>query len=398
MKNNFDVIIIGGGAAGLMCAAYLCSLNKSLNICIIEKNTRVGKKILATGNGRCNLENLSASSNDYFSDDTHKIDMILSEFDVNRVLSFFEDNLGLVTDSIDNLVYPVTYKAATVLDCIRFYCEGITIITETVTSVNKNDDSFEVCFKSGSYTADNLVLAVGGAAAPSTGSDGSLFSVVKKLAGSDSFTKITPALVPFKTSDSDIKTLSGNRFKCTVTLEDFIEEGEILFTDYGVSGIVVMQLSRKYYEFTEKASKSVDILIDFLPKYSLDKKTEIVRKLISSFSDRPVPLALTGLINRQLAEVVVKRSGSNPVDIAKTLNSFKLTVTGTLGFDNAQVTRGGLKMSALSSNLELLKSPKCYACGELLNVDGPCGGYNLHWAWASAMKVADSIIKDSIND
>ena len=396
MKNNFDVIIIGGGAAGLMCAAYLCSQNKSLDVCIIEKNNRVGKKILATGNGRCNLENLTINSTDYYSDDCSKVNSVLSEFDVNHVLSFFENELGLMTDCNDNLVYPVTFKAATVLDCLRFYTKNITTITEPVTSVNKIDDKYQVCCKNEKYAATNLVFAVGGAAAPSTGSDGSMFPVIKKIAGNDSFTKILPALVPFKTSDNDIKSLSGNRFKCRVSMEGYEEEGEILFTDYGVSGIVIMQLSRMYYELTEKGNKSCDISVDLLPKYSLEEKTAVISKLIKTFPDRSVASALTGLINRQLAEVIIKRSGNDPAVIAKTLHSFKLTVTGTLGFDNAQVTRGGLKLSTVNDNLELLNSAKCYACGELLNVDGPCGGYNLHWAWASAMKVADSIIKDSL--
>ncbi|MCQ2515667.1 MAG: aminoacetone oxidase family FAD-binding enzyme [Saccharofermentans sp.] len=396
MKNNFDVIIIGGGAAGLMCAAYLCSKNKSLDVCLIERNSRVGKKILVTGNGRCNLENLDISVEDYYSDDNSKLKSILTDYDTDSVLSFFEQNLGMHTDSLDNLVYPITFKATTVLDCLRFYTENITTITEQVVSINKFDEKYQVLVKSGQFTANSLVLAVGGAAAPYTGSDGSLFPVIKKLAGKDSFTKILPALVPFKTSDSDIKALSGNRFKCTVTINNHTEQGEMLFTDYGVSGIVVMQLSRFYYESVEKGIKSVDVLIDLLPKYSLEEKKEIVSNLISSFPDRSSTLALTGLINRQLAEVVVKRSGNNPTSIANTLHNFKLTVTGTLGFDNAQVTRGGLKLTALNDNLELLNSSKCYACGELLNVDGPCGGYNLHWAWASAMKVADSIIKDSL--
>lgn len=391
MKDNFDICIIGGGASGLMCAAYLYSLNSSFKVAIIERNERVGKKLLATGNGRCNFENLSCVASDYYSDDSSKLKNILEEYDVKGVLSFFENSLGVVFDNNDDLVYPITYKATTILDSLRFYLDKITTINEIVNDVKVEDELYVI---NGTYSCKYLVFSCGGASAPSTGSDGSLFKVVSKLAGKDSFTRIYPALVPFKTSDKDLKVLSGQRIKCKATLEDYKEEGELLFTDYGVSGILIMQLSRRYYELISAGKKPSCIDVDLFPKLSLKEKEDVVSKLLSSFPNRSEVQALTGLLNRQMAEVVLKRSGKTPSDIAFTLHNFRINIVGTLGFDNSQVTRGGLKLTYVNDNLELNNSRRCFACGELLNVDGPCGGYNLNWAWASAMKVASSIIED----
>jgi len=390
MKDNFDVIIIGGGAAGLMCAAYLFSQKKDLNICIFEKNDRVGKKLLSTGNGRCNYENLNACSKDYYSDDSSRIDEILSEFNVNRIIDFFEDELGVISDNIENLVYPITYKSSTILDSLRFYTKIVTVINSAVTSIKNENGNYVV---NGDYSSSRIVFSCGGAAAPATGSDGNLFAQINNIAGKNSFTKIYPALVPLKSSDSDIKPLSGQRIKCKATLSDRTEEGELLFTDYGVSGIMVMQLSRYYYELLANGKTVNYIELDLLPKFSLDEKVKVIDKLFNNFPERTKVQALTGLLNRQLAEVVLKRSGNTSKDIAGNINSFKINITGTMGFENSQVTRGGLKLSYLNDSLEFVNSPNCFACGELLNVDGPCGGYNLNWAWASAMKVADSIIK-----
>ena len=391
-SNSYDVIIIGAGAAGLMCAAALYNENPSFKVLIIDRNNKPGRKLLATGNGRCNFTNLNIKSSCYNTDDERKLSTILHVFDSSKIIDFFNKKIGVIADYKNDLVYPITYQSKTVTDALAASASSARFELNTeVTSVVRDDMDYVV---NGCYRAYNIVFACGGVSLPDSGSNGSLYSVIKGLSGADSFEKLLPSLVPLKTSDKDLKKLTGIRQECIVSMDGLTEEGEILFTDYGVSGICIMQLSGHYNHALASGKKIPSLSVDLIPKMDKDKKLIVVEDLLRRFKDRGPVDALSGLIKKPLAEVVIGRSDGTSADIARILGDFKISLAGSLGFNNAQVTSGGLKLKNVTNGLEIINSPGAYVCGEALNVDGLCGGFNLHWAWASALTVASAISDD----
>ncbi len=387
-NNKYDVIIIGAGAAGLMCAAALYNADSSLRVLVLEKNSKPGRKLLATGNGRCNYTNRNVTSLCYNTDDNAKLTKILHAFGPAKITSFFENNLGIITDYKNDLAYPITYQSKTVADALASASNARFEYDTEVKSVVREGMNVIV---NGVYTALYVVFACGGVSLPDSGSDGSLYPVLKGMAGSDSFERLIPSLVPLKSSDKDLRKLSGIRQECIVKMDGREERGEILFTDYGISGICVMQLSG-YYNRSLTSGKPVKYLtVDLIPSMDLKTKKKVIGDLLNRFNDRDKASAISGLIKKPIAEVAVARSDGTPNGIASVIHDFRINLTGSLGFENAQVTSGGLKLSAVTDGLELKKCPGIFVCGEALNVDGLCGGYNLHWAWASAMTVAESI-------
>jgi len=387
-NNKYDVIIIGAGAAGLMCAAALYNADSSLRVLVLEKNSKPGRKLLATGNGRCNYTNRNVTSSCYNTDDNAKLTKILHAFGPAKITSFFENNLGIITDYKNDLAYPITYQSKTVADALASASNARFEYDTEVKSVVREGMNVIV---NGVYTALYVVFACGGVSLPDSGSDGSLYPVLKGMAGSDSFERLIPSLVPLKSSDKDLRKLSGIRQECIVKMDGREERGEILFTDYGISGICVMQLSG-YYNRSLTSGKPVKYLtVDLIPSMDLKTKKKVIGDLLNRFNDRDKASAISGLIKKPIAEVAVARSDGTPNGIASVIHDFRINLTGSLGFENAQVTSGGLKLSAVTDGLELKKCPGIFVCGEALNVDGLCGGYNLHWAWASAMTVAESI-------
>lgn len=387
-NNKYDVIIIGAGAAGLMCAAALYNADSSLRVLVLEKNSKPGRKLLATGNGRCNYTNRNVTSSCYNTDDNAKLTKILHAFGPAKITSFFENNLGIITDYKNDLAYPITYQSKTVADALASASNARFEYDTEVKSVEREGMNVIV---NGVYTALYVVFACGGVSLPDSGSDGSLYPVLKGMAGSDSFERLIPSLVPLKSSDKDLRKLSGIRQECIVKMDGREERGEILFTDYGISGICVMQLSG-YYNRSLTSGKPVKYLtVDLIPSMDLKTKKKVIGDLLNRFNDRDKASAISGLIKMPIAEVAVARSDGTPDGIASVIHDFRINLTGSLGFENAQVTSGGLKLSAVTDGLELKKCPGIFVCGEALNVDGLCGGYNLHWAWASAMTVAESI-------
>ena len=387
-NNKYDVIIIGAGAAGLMCAAALYNADSSLRVLVLEKNSKPGRKLLATGNGRCNYTNRNVTSSCYNTDDNAKLTKILHAFGPSKITSFFENNLGIITDYKNDLAYPITYQSKTVADALASASNARFEYDTEVKSVVREGMNVIV---NGVYTALYVVFACGGVSLPDSGSDGSLYPVLKGMAGSDSFERLIPSLVPLKSSDKDLRKLSGIRQECIVKMDGREERGEILFTDYGISGICVMQLSG-YYNRSLTTGKPVKYLtVDLIPSMDLKTKKKVIGDLLNRFNDRDKASAISGLIKKPIAEVAVARSDGTPNGIASVIHDFRINLTGSLGFENAQITSGGLKLSAVTDGLELKKCPGIFVCGEALNVDGLCGGYNLHWAWSSAMTVAESI-------
>lgn len=408
--SDFDVLIIGAGSAGLMCASRLCFYKKKyakdMRIGVVDSNSKIGRKLAITGNGRCNLTNLELDSSLFASDDLSKVESIISSFNVEDTLDYFSSELGLLTISKNELVYPITNKSSSVIDCFRNYLADnqVDIIFDSkVIGCDYIDDTYLVKTGSATYKTKNLVIATGGASYKMTGSDGSGYKLMNKFVSRDKFSQIKPSLVQLVSNDTDIKVLSGTRINCEVQLFEnndsvAVEQGELLFTDSGVSGICIMQLSRylnkgRYY-----------VLVDMFPELSTEFLTKYLFDLREMFADRSVSDALSGIILKPITEVILNRLNIKLTDrisalndssinrLAGQLKSFRIMIAGTEDLDKAQVTSGGLNLGALSTELEVNGYNGLYACGEILNVDGPCGGYNLQWAWSSADSVARGVI------
>lgn len=390
-NTSYDVIIIGAGAAGLMCAAALYNVNPSLKVLVLDKNNKPGRKLLATGNGRCNYTNKNISTAFYNTDDYAKLTKILHAYSFEKITAYFQKTLGVITDYKNDLAYPITYQSKTIVDALVNASSSRFEYNTEVTTVVRDGMNYIV---NGVYSALYVVFACGGVSLPDSGSNGSLYPVIKGLAGNDSFERLLPSLVPLRSSDKDLKKLSGIRQECIVSMDGHEERGEILFTDYGISGICIMQLSG-YYNRSAASGKAVkELSVDLIPSMDIKRKKAVINDFLRRFDGRDKADALSGLLKKPLAEVVVSRSDGTPDDIARITGDFRISLAGSLGFENAQVTSGGLKLHSVNDGLELKNCPGVYVCGEALNVDGICGGYNLHWAWASALTAADSIIDE----
>lgn len=396
IQKKFDVIIIGGGASGLFLASQL---PPALSVAIIEGNDRVGKKLLATGNGKCNLTNLDMNIVHY--NKPSFVEDFLDRFDAHDTIASFE-KMGLVTKVIDKRVYPYSECASSVLDVLRRAVEknGTTLCTShfanfienfndtfTVSGVVKNDKAPNEAF---CYQSDIVVLATG---SPATFGKDSL-SLYGGLG--HKMRPYAPALVPIKTNKEPIKGLQGVRVKAGVRIGYRYEVGEVLFKDFGVSGIAVFNLSS---ELARGRAKIGDTLtIDFMPEYS---KAEVEEILIKRNSNSTLSELLLGTFHSRVQDRLIAYCGCKPEDdarskigaIASAIKSYKLTIEGLGDASLAQVMSGGLDVREFDENLMSLKVKNAYAIGEAVDVDGDCGGYNLQWAFSSAKAVASAIAK-----
>lgn len=393
----YQVAVIGGGASGMCAAIAAKRKNRALNVIIIEALPRVGKKILATGNGRCNLTNYNASVKDY---NTDFVSDVLQKYSPEKVIDFFK-SIGLMTTAdSEGRVYPMSNTASSVLDCLRFEIEKLgieTVCEEHVDSVIKKDGFFTVNRK---YKAQNVILATGGKSSPSQGSDGSGYAILNSFG--HKLTPTYPALVQLTVSEN-VKSLKGVRVKANVKLSDSddiicMSKGEVLFTDYGLSGIAIMDISRKV-----KNEKYVCYL-DIVPSLNEKDIADFITRCKMNNPAMTVENTLGGIIPKKAGQYILKEckikadfqlSRINDYminSICKKLKNLRFNVTGTNGFKNAQITAGGADVREFDSRtLESKKIKGLYCTGELLNVDAICGGFNLQWAWASGLTVGDSV-------
>ncbi len=393
---KFDVIIIGGGAAGLFLASQLPG---GMRIGLLESNERVGKKLLATGNGKCNLTNLDMNIVHY--NKPMFVEEFLDKFDAHDTIASFE-KMGLVTKVIDKRVYPYSESAATVLDILRRAVERnhVEVLTShfvnfveayndifNVSGVIKHEDKPNEAY---TYTCDNVVLATG---SPATfGRDStSLYTGL-----GHTVRPMTPSLVPIKTDKAPIKGLQGVRVKAGVRIGYRYEVGEVLFKDFGVSGIAVFNMSA---EIARGRAKAGDMLtIDFMPEYSKAEVEDIMRKRDNGGT---VGDLLVGTFHSRVQERIMDMAGVSADDkavskigaIANAIKNFRLTIEGLGDTSLAQVMSGGLNVKEFDDNLMSMHSKGAYAIGEALDIDGDCGGYNLQWAFSSAKAVAVAIAK-----
>ena len=397
--NRHKLIIIGCGASGMAAAISAAVYEK--DILILERNPVPGKKIPATGNGKCNFTNLNieqgflrSSSGDPFS--------FCSRFDSSDTLRFFE-RLGIPAYIRNGYCYPASGQAASVRDALylRITELGIHVEFDTrVTAITKNDSGFVLAAGQKTYFCEKLIIAAGGEASPCFGTDGSFYYICKKLG--HSVIQPLPALVGLILSHNRIKELTGVRQEARISLraddkELYTEAGEIIFNKTGISGIPVMN-SARFAAYALNDGQTVSLSIDFFPDMSSEQLKAIVfDRYMRGSSD--IFKSLTGVLNDKLIAVILERCGVNTDfssrgsdaeavfgRIVSEMKSFILTVSGTAGFENAQTTAGGIPLSELNpETMESTVCPGLYIVGELADVDGICGGYNLQWAWATGV-------------
>lgn len=398
MKYNCDVLVIGGGAAGL--SAALSASEQGASVILLEGAPRVGRKILASGNGRCNLANLGPLR--YWGDENFAR-QVLSHCSVRRVLSWV-DSLGLVTvEEEGGRVYPGTGQAASVLDVLRgaLARRGVREICDApVGRIEKKQTGFRVRWKENEAEAGCVIVACGGMAGGKLGHDGKAYGLLTDWG--HTLVAPRPALTQLIAVPGAVKGLSGLRLPALLTLCNggkpvSAAQGEVLFTDYGVSGVCAMQLSRDTQTLLDGGQKPV-LYVDFSPMLGLIPRrydrVEVkdpfihVNAVAECLENRrhmlPQDALLLGLAPRLLAQ---RLQGSKDMGaLARSLAAFSIPLTGVRGFDYAQVTQGGLRCSEFSpATMESRLCPGLYCAGEMLDVDGDCGGYNLQFAFASGI-------------
>ena len=396
---EYDLIIVGGGASGLAAALSAANKYKEIRILIIEQLARVGKKILVTGNGRCNLTNLNAENHSYRNSEFAS--NALNKYNPGKVIGFF-NSLGLETyTDTAGRVYPRSNSATSVLDCLRYavMSRNVEIITEEkINKIIREDKAFIL---NDSYKAGKVIIACGGKASPAQGSDGSGYVLAEKTG--HRITSLVPSLVPLNSKPDLVKQVKGLRAADVRLLaegeyNDAVSSGEILFTENGISGIAAMELASFCERELRKGNEPL-LHIDFLPEFDFESLKKKISGLIEIKRGQPMDTFLTGFFPKQIGIMILKNAelyspGLN-IDImsegmienaVQSIKDFTLPVTGTKGFQNAQVTSGGVDVRDIDS--ETMMSVVCknlYFCGEITDVDGGCGGYNLQWAFASGL-------------
>lgn len=390
--DKLTIAVIGGGASGMLAAIF--ASREGAKVTIFEAKTTLGKKINATGNGKCNFTNLKMSPDFYCSGSKGFVNSAISEFDEKQVIAFFE-SIGIMPKERNGYVYPHSEQAASVSKALALSCEseGVKIIYEEVTSIKKSNNVFIV----NGIKFDKVIIACGSFANMKNTDDFKGYTLCKSLG--HTITPLYPALVQLQSNEKCLKTLNGVRQDGEICIvsdgkEIIKETGELLFSEKGVSGIPSMQVSRFVSEAV-KNGKKIKANIDFFPSAG---NSELSENLLNrSKMNRSAEDALTGLLNYKLNYVCLLTAGLDPVAPVKkvfttenikrlvhTLKCFSLNITGTNPFEMAQVVAGGVdttEINPITMESKLVKG--LYFAGEIIDVDGTCGGYNLQWAWSS---------------
>ena len=392
-----EIAVIGGGASGLIAAITARKAGKKVTI--LERKERILKKVLVTGNGRCNLTNARASISNYFGKNILLIENILNNFTPQNVMDFFYE-LGVICNEEERgKVYPLSGQASSVVDALRFEAEKLGIKIETefyVRKIEKDGFKFKISSEDKrKIEANRVILSTGGQSYPELGSNGSGFQLAKDFG--HSITKLSPAIVQLKTEKYQVKGLQGIKADTSVTAYGDNKKictynGELLFTDYGISGNVVFNIS-----FVMPLYKNVEFEIDFMKKFDYNELYELLRKRKKIMAHLTMENYFNGMINKKLGQFLSKTSGieklSKPVKdlndneirkLCTSLKKYRINILETTGFKNAQVTAGGISLDEVNTDtLESKIIKGLYFSGEVLDVYGECGGFNLQWAWAS---------------
>jgi predicted Rossmann fold flavoprotein len=413
---QIKIIVVGGGAAGLFAAVI--AGHQGAQVTILEKNQRVGKKILATGNGRCNLTNTDMHISHFHGLNPKFAYSALHAFDNLQAIDYFE-HLG-ITHKVEEegKVFPFSNQASSVLDVLRYELDRLgieTLVEAEVKEIRKVSKGFEVLTKDGSkYFAHRVILATGGKAAPNLGSNGSGYALAEKLG--HHLVEPFPSLVQLKLGEPFLKQIKGIKFdgdaEILVQNKTLAKaRGELLFTEYGISGPPIFQLSRTAAEKL-KYNQDVWVKVRIINHLSKDELRNYVMKRWQDNPEKNVSFSFVGFINKQLVPVLLKQAGVEDVNksvalltarekegIINILQDWRFKVTGTNTWTAAQVTAGGIDVRDIDQNtMESKVIPGLFFAGEIMDIDGDCGGYNLQWAWSSGYAAGKGVLYgDKVN-
>lgn len=403
-----NIAIIGGGAAGLCAAVQLAKAGVS-PVEVWEKAPRVGRKLMATGNGTCNITNRDLAPCHYHGQDPTFAKPALEGFTDKDTVSFFRSiGVDCVTDP-DGRVYPRSRQAASVLDCLRLTAEEYGVVFHTgcpVTAVTPVKGGFDLTTAEGKCFARRVIVAAGGAASPSLGGCNDGYALLTALGHTR--TPLFPTIVQLRTDTTFVKAVKGIRVEGTVTLrtngQALSSSGEILFTEYGLSGPAVMAVSRVAGDWERRKKGELTAHLDLLPDLSAAELTAVLKGR-RHLPERECGEYLTGFVNKRVGQTVLRMAGISltaPISaltdkdiavVAALLKDWTLAVTGTQGFGGGQATAGGIATADFDPRtLQSRRVKGLYAVGEVLDIDGDCGGYNLQWAWSSATAAARDIV------
>ena len=401
------VAIIGAGASGLVCAIE--SARKAHQVTVFEKNSKVGRKILATGNGRCNISNENITLSRYHGEAPHAAKEALRRFDTSACKAYFRA-LGLeMREGEEGRLYPMSHQASSVVDMLLHEARslGVHFVLECeVLQIEKKGTEFVVHTKEQKHSFDACVIATGSVAMPTLGSSGSGYGFAKALG--HNVIEPYPSLVQFISNEPHLKEASGVKMDAGVEL--YIDnqkrqsvQGDLLFTAYGLSGSAILDVSRAASKaFVE--GERVHVVLDLLPTLSREALTSLLQKRMSIAKEKSLSLWLEGIIPKKLAHFIIQNTklghikeasmlGAKEIKkIVFALKALRVDICATKGFESAEVCAGGVDVRELDAkNLMSQKMKNLYFCGEVLDIDGDCGGFNLHFAWASGYLVGQSL-------
>ncbi len=403
----YSVAIVGAGAAGLALSVMIKRNNPELSVVLIERLDRVGKKISVTGNGRCNISNISICRDNYHSHSDFNAMSVINQFNFEKTKEFFS-SIGVEFRSEGNKCFPYSLQAASVVDALRFAAEESGtefMLSQSVKSVKslKKTGGFILSGDNLNIKAKTVVFACGGLAGGNKlGCDNSGFKLIEKLG--HQITKLSPAIVQIKTENTLTRQLKGVKVNAAVSVLKngsvvAKDSGEVLFCDYGLSGPPVLQLSGY-------CNCDCEIVLDIMPEFSENEISDLIKKRIEVFKNKPMSEFFAGLIHKRLGQIILKYckislndfpsclGPHNISEITKTIKHLAFRVTGNTGFANAQSTFGGAYINEFYEDTMMSKKVGgLFAIGEILDVCGDCGGYNLQWAWSSAYVCSKGICK-----
>ncbi|NDL68152.1 NAD(P)/FAD-dependent oxidoreductase [Anaerotalea alkaliphila] len=396
-------IIVGGGASGMM-AAIMAARNGAKTT-LLEQKEKLGKKVMATGNGRCNLSNRQMDPSFFHSGGPLLFQSVYRQFDLEETIGFFQGLGAVVVELGEGKLYPRSLQATSIVELLTRELDRLKVVRvleETVERVEAGE-RFKVFGTGGTYYGNKLVLATGGLSHPNLGSTGTGYRLAKELG--HSLVEPFPAIVQLRTDYPHLKRLSGTKTDCLVWTEDGAgkvlrkEFGEVLFTDYGISGPPVLQLGRIVAE-RQRRGLSTPVRLDLCPEYGPEALDSLLADRFSRLGYKTCGESLVGMLHQKLILPLLKSAGLDPegkacnVDktarerLGQVLKGLSMEAVGTMDFNHSQVTAGGVSSREVDrETLESLLVPGLHFCGEILDLDGDCGGYNLQWAWSSGAVV-----------
>lgn len=398
-SENNRIIVVGGGASGL--AAAITAAKGGGQVTLLEAQQRVGRKLLATGNGRCNISNTAAAPQLARSDMPELVTAIMKALPPGEVISFLEQcGIPCMTER-EGRIYPRSEQAATVLDMLRLRAAHLgveTICEARVGDIRKRGDRFIVSHTGGELTADRVIIACGSQAAPQLGGCADGYTLLQRLG--HTVGKCTPALAPVLSDKSILRPLKGLRVHCRATLLSggeryHREDGEVQFNEDALSGIAIFQISARLARY---GCKGREIALDLLPEHTPEQTAELLRARRDTLGYLSLEDFLSGLMQKRVGLYLMGLAGCKPLSrkaasltdaelsaIAALLKDWRFPVHGIAGWKHAQLTSGGASLKEFDENLQSRLVKGLYACGEVLDCDFDCGGFNLHWAWCSGM-------------